>query len=194
MNNGMYAKCKFTDAQLLSIRQIYQKHFATKMPNNYTGTGVAVFWREGAVFPRLEDKAFDPSGVVKGFVVEEAKNDPLWCAFSDILPFMGMAATITKIPPGMVMNPHIDRPWRPNAIYFPIDGCTKDCVSTYYDDNKKLDSYSVNDNAILTNVHKKHGLVNNSNQTRIAFGWNFKSSDMGFDECYKLLNELGYLC
>lgn len=194
MNNGLYAKCRFSETQLNAIRSIYEKHFELKMPADYTGTGIVALWMDNAVYPKAEDLKFDPTTSVRGFISEVARFDPLWEEFTDLLPYMRQSATITRITPGSVMLPHIDRAWRPKAIYFPIKDCSVDCISFYYDDNlQKIDSYSVYGNAYLTNVHKRHGIENKSNLIRVAFGWNFKDHNMSYDECYEILDQLGYI-
>ena len=191
--NGLYAKCCFSEKQLDAIKQIYKKHFEPKMPVGYRGTGVAAFWEPGAVYPKPQDLRFDPTCGVRGFVAEEARLDPLWDSFHTLLPYMRMSATITRITPGSVMNPHIDRTWRPEAIYFPIEDCTPECVSSYYEDGKEIGTYAVYENAYLTNVHKMHGVKNNSDKTRVAFGWNFKDPSFSFEDCQSILKGLGYI-
>jgi hypothetical protein len=101
----------------------------------------------------------------------------------------------------------VDRKWRAEALYFPIEGCSEKCVSEYYDLPKETTNnnqvsrvfpqathtYSIYGNAYLTNVHEWHGVRNLSNTERIAVGWNFKNPNMNYKECYDILAKLGYL-
>lgn len=187
-----YARCCFSEEQLDALRQLYYKYFDPKMPETYAGYGVAAFWRDSS-YPNAEDKAFDPNGGVQGFNAGDAMKDPLWNVFADLLPYMDESAIITKMTAWKNMAPHIDREWRPEAIYFPIDGCSSECVSTYYENGSKVGSFAVEGNAYLTNVHKMHAVMNKGTHTRIAFGWNFKSPSMTFSDCYNILSDLGYL-
>lgn len=189
-----FSKCCFSDKQLDAIRTLYFKYFNPLINTPYAGVGWAAIWGENTIYPTNKDLIFDPLMRIKGAIAREARLDPLWNAFSDLLPFMAQTGTITKLPAGKSMGAHIDRAQRPEAIYFPVDGCTDECISTYYDKNSQpIATYAVVENAYLTNVHKLHGVQNNSDQTRIAFGWNFKSSDMSYEECYEILHKLGYI-
>ena len=152
-------------------------------------------------------KGKDKNHFNNGFVSEECRLDPLWNEFSDLLPYMSQSASITKMPAGDTMSPHVDRKWRPEALYFPIEGCSKLCISECYDLPKietennqaisdfppSIHSYAVEGNAFLTNVHEWHGVRNLSNVERIAVGWNFKSPDMDFKTCRQILIDLGYV-
>lgn len=201
----LFVRCKFRDSQLQAMREIYKKHFAPHMTAPYRGFAVVAIWERGGKWET--SKGLDSHHTSPGFFSETCRDDPLWQEFSDLLPYMAQSASITKINPGAVMIPHIDRWWRPEAIYFPIEGCTEDCISEYYDLpklNNRINqsqvefppaahNYSVTDNAVLTNVHEWHGVRNNSNHERIAVGWNFKSRSMSYTKCRQILSDLGYL-
>ena len=201
----LFAKCKFSESQLEAMRQIYYRYFAPHMNNPYAGKAIVAIWEKNGVWEPSKGK--DKNHFNNGFVSEECRLDPLWNEFSDLLPYMGQSASITKINPGGTMSPHVDRKWRPEALYFPIEGCSELCVSEYYDLPKtqtennqvvadfptSIYSYAVNGNAFLTNVHEWHGVRNLSNVERIAVGWNFKTHNMSYKECYDILNKLGYL-
>ena len=201
----LYAKLNFTESQLQALVGIYNNHFKSLMPTRYEGRGIIALWYDGATWET--GKGADANHKHVGIISKECKYDPLWQEFADILPYMGKSATITKINSGAVMNPHVDRKWRPEAIYFPISGCSNDCVSEYYDlpktetNNsqaigffpKPVASYSVYEHAYLTNVHEWHSVKNKSPHERVAFGWNFNSPDMSYKECYKILEKLGYI-
>ena len=203
--SDFFLKLNFNETQLNAIVQIYHKYFYPHMPEKYAGTGVIALWKTGSTWET--GKGADIGHAHKGIVSEECQNDPLWQEFSDILPFMGQSATITKITPGAVMVPHVDRAWRPNAIYFPISGCSDRCISEYYNIPKlptknsqsiqvfpKADySFSVNESAYLNNVHEWHSVRNTSNIERTAFGWNFASANYSFDYCKNALTKAGYV-
>jgi hypothetical protein len=201
----LFAKCKFSEIQLDAMRQIYYKHFAPHMTSLYAGRAIVAIWEKDGVWETTKGKDVNHNNT--GFVSEECRNDPLWQEFSDLLPYMSQTASITKMPAGDVMIPHVDRKWRAEAIYFPIEGCSEKCISEYYDlpkietENnqvtrifpKATHTYSIYGNAYLTNVHEWHGVRNLSNIERIAVGWNFKNPNMSYKDCYNILSELGYL-
>jgi hypothetical protein len=200
----LYAKCCFTETQLDAFRQIYYKWFDPHMPEKYDGTATVALWWPKETWEPTKGKDINHKNY--GFSVPNCAYDPLWKHFKKLLPFMGRDAVITKLPPGESMVPHIDRAWRSHAIYIPIDGCSEDCYSEYYD-MPKTDSlncqyqkehpesiykYSIHDNAYLTNVHEWHGVKNMSNKTRIAFGWNFHPlRKWSYTQCRDKLIELG---
>ena len=203
--NDLYSKCKFNEFQLDAMRQIYYKYFAKNMTGQYEGRAIVAIWEKNGIWEPSKGK--DVNHFNKGFVSEECRLDPLWKQFSDLLPYMSKSASITKINPGQTMSPHVDRKWRPEAIYFPIDGCSELCVSEYYDLPKKqtdnnqaissfplpISTYSVYENAYLTNVHEWHGIKNLSSQERIAVGWNFKNCKWDYKHCKQILKRLGYI-
>jgi hypothetical protein len=201
----LFAKCKFTETQLEAMRQLYYKYFAPHMTEPYRGKAIVAIWEENGVWEPSKGK--DRNHFNNGFVSVECRTDPLWNEFSDLLPYMSKSASITKMNPGGTMSPHVDRKWRPEALYFPIKGCSDLCISEYYDlpkiqtENNQVISdfptasftYAICDNAYLTNVHEWHGVRNLSNNERIAVGWNFKNSSMDFKKCKEILIGLGYL-
>jgi hypothetical protein len=205
VTNNLFVKLKFKKSQLDAIVEIYNKHFKDEMPEKYEGKGIIGLWYDGAQWET--GKGADTNHKHMGIVSKTCQDDPLWQEFADLLPHMGKSATITKITPNSVMLPHVDRKWRPEAIYFPISGCTEACISEYYElpkintQNsqsikyfpKSIASYSVTDNAVLTNVHEWHSVRNKSDQVRVAFGWNFISPNLSYKECYSILNDLGYI-
>lgn len=204
--NDLFVKLYFSDEQLNALREIYRRYFEKFMPEAWEGKAVSVSWNKGDIWKKGQGLDRDHSN--EGFVVEEANSDPLWQHFKDILPYMEKSAVITKIPPGEIMLPHCDRAWRPEAIYFPIKGCSDKCISEYYDlpkdPNVKVSqvnksdppaayTYAINTHAYLTATHEWHGVKNFSDITRVAFGWNFSSSDRrAFENCRRLLKKLGY--
>lgn len=202
----LFAKCKFTTEQLEAMRQLYFKYFAPRMPVSYDGTAAVALWFKGAEWTPTQ-KA-DRNHKNYGFVVEEADKDPLWQVFGPLLPYMSKDSVITKMGPGQVMDPHVDRAWRAQAIYFPIEGCTDKCYSEYYDlpkestENRQhlgkfpppVYQYSIVDNAVLTNVHEWHGVRNTADCERIAFGWNFNPKlNLSYAQCRDIMIKLGYV-
>jgi hypothetical protein len=201
----LFVKCKFKETQLEAMRQIYYKHFAPYMTRPYAGKAIVAIWEKDGKWTPTEGK--DKNHSNNGFVAEECRLDPSWQEFADLLPYMSQSASITKITPGATMSPHVDRKWRPQAIYFPIEGCTELCISEYFNLPKfetqnnivlkyhppATHSYSVYGNAYLTNVHEWHGVRNLSSVERIAVGWNFKSPKLSYDHCKEILRGLGYV-
>lgn len=199
----LYYNVTFSENQLDAIRKIYYKYFHERM-YPYNGKATIALWYDNAKWKISEGP--DRNHRNPGIISEDCRYDPLWNEFSDLLPYMGQFASITKMPAKNVMFAHIDRAWRPNAIYFPISGCTDDCVSEYYDlpktntENsqvtihfpKPIYSYAIKNQAVLTNVHEWHGVRNTGKIERIAFGWNFKTHEYSFKECLNILKNLGY--
>jgi len=203
-----YSKLHFRPEQLEAIKTLYKKYFEQFLPEKYDGTATSVLWYRGAKW--VAGEGHDKNHKVKGGVVEEGNDDPLWKEhFGDLLPYMEPAAVITQLPPGETMHPHVDRSWRPKAIYFPISGCSDLCVSEYYDlpinqgdKNRQsqtqfpppIFSYAINTHAYLTNTHEWHGVRNLSDQTRTAFGWNFRQGlNLSMAQCRDILLKLGYI-
>lgn len=202
----LFAKCKFTDVQLDAIRQLYFKYFAPHMPEKYDGQATVVLWFKGGKW--ITGEGYDKNHKNYGFTVEEARLDPLWQNFAPLLPYMGKDGVITKMDGNSVMSPHIDRADRPHAIYFPVQGCTPECYSEYYDLPKEnttnrqgrkqfpppLYQYSIHDNAYLTHVHEWHSVRNTAPHERIAFGWNFSiQQKKSYEECRDIMISLGYI-
>ena len=202
----LFGKCKFTEVQLDAIRQLYFKYFSPHMPVKYDGLATVVLWFKGGKWVSGEGR--DTNHKNYGFNIEEAENDPLWQHFAPLLPYMGKDGVITKMSPHSVMDPHVDRANRPQAIYFPVQGCTNECYSEYYNIPKSTTvnrqhlqefpspsfQYSIHDNAFITNVHEWHGVRNTAPVERIAFGWNFHAHHMrSFEECRDIMISLGYL-
>ena len=206
----LFVKLKFRPTQLEALKQIYYKYFLPKIPQDYKykGTALVFIWEKNVGWKKSEghDILHDNAG----FSVHECDGDPLWQEFSDLLPYMGKSAVVTKMPGRSVMVPHVDRAWRPEAIYFPIDGCTTQCISEYYDipksktrirqvtnlEKEKLKvthTYSIHDAAWLTNVHEWHGVRNLSDLERTAFGWNFRNISMTYKQCREIVGDLGYI-
>lgn len=203
----LFAKLKFRPSQLEALRQLYFKYFEPKIPRDYKyrGTALIFIWEENRDWKKSE--GLDIMHNNDGFSVHDCIGDPLWQEFSDLLPYMTTNAVVTKMPGRSIMLPHVDRIWRPEAIYFPIEGCTPGCLSQYYEhpktesnirqvaaaDLKVLYEYAIYDAAWLTNVHEFHGVKNLTELERTAFGWNFKSPTMTFKECREILVDLGYI-
>jgi hypothetical protein len=146
-----------------------------------------------------------------GVMSQGMKDDPRWSSFSDLLPFMGSSAGITRMPPGSKMAIHIDRTWRPIAIYFPIFGNSSEVISRHYNATVVYDKaplgfpqfipessatevsqHTDGEYAALTNNREFHDVRNNSSIERMAFGWNFKDASLTFDQCADILRNLGY--
>lgn len=203
----LFVKLKFRPSQLEALRQLYFKYFEPKIPLNYkyAGTALVFVWQENIDWKKSEGHDIMHNNV--GFSVHDCVGDPLWQEFSDLLPHMMNSCVVTKMPGRSTMAPHVDRGWRPEAIYFPIEGCTPGCLSQYYEHPKTksnlrqvstanlkvLYEYAIYDAAWLTNVHEYHGVKNLTELERTAFGWNFKSINMSFKECREILGDLGYI-
>jgi hypothetical protein len=176
------------------------------VPEDYTGLATVALWYKNGVWKTGEGKDINHNNY--GFVVPECGDDPLWEQhFGPLLPYMGKDAVITRLPPNTTMNPHIDRAWRAQAIYFPVE-TTPLCYSEYYDIPKdttqnrqvrpehplSIYQYAIHDNAYLTNVHEWHGVRNTAETTRIAFGWNFDpKAQWKYEQCRDKMIELGYV-
>jgi len=206
--NDLFRKMKFKEDQLEAIRTIYNKYFASIVPTEYNGSSVACSWKSGFTYKMGEGD--DIFHAIAGVNVKEANKDPLWNNhFSDILDIMNLDGNVSIIPPGGIMLPHVDRAWRPCAIYFPIEGCSEECVSEFYHlpprtsensqtfpdtDIEPIYSYAVNTHAYLQNVHQWHGVKNKSNRTRIAFGWNTVGEpQLPYNKLVKIFTQLGYI-
>ena len=201
-----FIKLKFKESQLQALNQIYTKYFLPKIDQRYNGRAFVFLWDEDATWET--GKGLDKHHSNPGYSASDCRQDPLWGEFADLLPYMNPSASVTKMPAGDVMRPHVDRQWRPNAIYFPISGCTEACVSEYYNlpitastNSQAFPSslwpmathtYSVVDAPMLTNVHLWHGVKNKSSFERTAFGWNMAKAKWTFAECKQILVDLGY--
>lgn len=212
--NKYFAKLCFTEAQIAALKQIYSNHFSECLPDTSSTTGAVALWGPDAKFPESEEARVARYGRTPGYVFNTAHTDPLWEAFSDLLPYMANSAGLTTMPPGSIFPIHLDRKKRPHCIYFPISGCTHGGQSAYYEvDTEKnppdplyghaikdgmvikkvIGRFAIVDNAYLMNVHEWHNVINYGTERRIAFGWNFKSTDMSYQECYDVLRGLGYI-
>lgn len=211
-NTELFAKMNFSKKQLTAIRLIFQKYFEPVTRNfKYIGHAISVDWSKVDPTALVYDDAFAPNDAITGYKFKEAVHaDSLWKEFKDILPYMNKNGSITVMPPMTVMVPHIDRPYRPMAIYFPISGCTKDCFSDFYHLPKNKDpnvrnwthqavpaiySYNVTDNAYMMNSQEWHGVRNYSRQTRVALGWNCLAGtgQKTFAELREIFTKLGYI-
>jgi len=213
--NDFFCKLQFRESQLAAIKEIYHKYFEETVTKDfqYVGHGVTVTWSKNNANTTIEpfDDAYKPGEQTSGWKFPGyVFDDPLWYKeFGDFILYMNRDATITIMPPMTVMLPHIDRPNRGHAIYFPISGNTEKCFSECYVLPKNPDpnvrnsttdwkpsvfSYSTIDNAYLMNVDRWHGVRNMSRQTRIAFGWNTRGGDQkkDFTELRKIFTDLGY--
>jgi hypothetical protein len=201
--SDFFVHLKFKDRQLWAIREIYNKYFAPLIVEKYQGRAFICIWAPGIVWEPGKDNDRDHNHL--GYVVPECSTDALWNEFSDLLPYMAMSASLTKLPAGEILAPHVDRKLRPSGIYFPISGCTTQCISKVYDyplpDSKNSVtvhltdykfSYSIADNAVLSNPHLWHGVENFSDVERVAFGWNFRPI-YSYNDSKKILKDLGYL-
>lgn len=205
--NDCYIKLKFSDVQLSSIRQLYFKYFDSKINESYNGKGFVFTWEDNIFWER--GVGLDLNHSNPGYSVHECVTDSLWDNFSNLLPYMSKTCVVTKMPSGKGMYPHVDRKWRPEAIYIPISGCSDQCVSKIYDiplpDSQNsthikyypenfLYQYAIVDQPYLTNTHIWHSVQNFSNQERITFGWNFTLDKYySYDDCVEILEKLGYI-
>jgi hypothetical protein len=208
----LFAKMNFSERQLTAIRSIFQKYFNPVTRGfKYVGNAISVDWTSVDPIGSTYNDAFSNKDQINGYRFKEDVNaDPLWNEFKDLLPYMNKNGSITVMPPMSVMVPHIDRPNRPMAVYFPISGCTVDCFSDFYHLPKNKDpnvrnwthesvsalySYNVIDNAYIMNTQEWHGVRNYSRLTRIAFGWNFLAGpkQKTFAELREILTSLGYI-
>lgn len=207
-----FARLKFSDKQLNALRSIYYKHIDPKMPTDYNGAAMVVFWGENDVWPDPISAKFKPNTATRGTVIKEVNSDPLWNEFGELLQYMGTTSVITKMYGPSEMSIHKDRDWRPNAIYFPITENSNSKSAYYAVDNNnvlkaekgvpsgvinrlnaiEIGSYSIDTNAYLTNVHEFHGVKHYGNDIRIAMGWNFKEN-LPFEECLKILDSLNLI-
>jgi hypothetical protein len=205
----LFLKMRFRASQIDAMRQLYNKWFKPFIDSDfqYVGNGISIFWNNGA---NTEGRKYVDPFNCHGYNLEEVTADPLWNEFEDILPYMGQTGTITYLPPFSVMTPHIDRNIRPVPIYFPISGCSTNCVSDFYNLPKSTDptayhssiepaipvySYAITDNAVLMNQHEWHGVRNHTRQTRIAFGWNTAGgpNKKSYAQLRDIFTELGYI-
>lgn len=207
---NLFDQLKFRQEQLEAMRLLYARHFLPQMPPAalYNGKGIIALWGD------MPSSWTPGQGPDRGhghhaMLLPHVGEDPLWAEyFGDLLPYMNTNATITRMPAGAEMKPHVDRRERPNAIYFPIEGCTEACVSECYDLPvsrigtiaqvvdywpQAIARYSITEQAVLTNVHAWHSVRNRSHLTRTAIGWNMKGADMNYEEHRTILGDLGYL-
>lgn len=202
-----YIKLNFSNDQLSAIRKIFTKWFLPHLTEKYIGRGFVFSWGENITWET--GKGLDKNHRNIGYTITDCADDPLWNYFSDLLPYMGKTAVVTKLPPGEGMYPHVDRKWRPEAIYIPITGCTEHCVSKIYDfplpttensthikefPRNHIFEYSIVDQPYLTNTHIWHSVQNLSKIERTTLGWNFKlTENYTYRECMKILHDLGYI-
>jgi hypothetical protein len=201
---NLFMKMNFSQVQLNALGQIYAKYFEQHIPV-FRGAGFVAFWRKGYVYKTKT--GVDAGHGNPGICIDDCDDDVLWQNFSDLLPYMAKSAIISKIPPGKGMVPHVDRKARPEVtIYFPIEGCTVDCTSHYYDLPKAntdmaqvnrsnptpLYSFAITDNAVMENVREWHSVQNNSQVERVAFGWNMLP-EYSFAQAKTILTDLGYI-
>lgn len=209
---SLFAKMKFSERQLNAVRSLFYKYFDVATKNfQYIGHAISIEWTEEDPNASQYDDAFVPGDVIKGYKFKQAiRLDPLWQEFKDILPYMNQNGSLTVMPPMTVMVPHVDRPNRASAIYFPISGCTVDCFSDFYHLPKNKDpnvrnwthdvvppiySYNVVDDAYIMNTQEWHGVRNYSRQTRIVLGWNCRAGtdQKTFVEIRDIFKNLGYI-
>jgi hypothetical protein len=207
--NDYYIALQFKAVQLEYIRSLYHREIAPRVRNfKFLGQPITVDW--GTSQDSNIEIKYDEKDTITGIKIPGLANDPLWNElFGDIIPYMNRDASLSIIPPYSVMVPHMDRPYRPVPIYFPISGCTPNCFSDFYDlplyQERKVRSYTwevippimsynIIDNPVMMRNSCWHGVRNLSRQTRIAFGWNTKGDEgfKSFDELKKIFHSLGY--
>ena len=207
--NDYYITLQFKPIQLQVIRDLFYKEIAPRIHNfKYLGQAITIDWGPG---PDTDvEIKYDNNDVITGIKIPNPNSDPMWNEhFGDILPYMNQDASLSILPPYSVMSPHIDRPYRPVPIYFPISGCTPNCFSDVYDlplyQERKVRSftwevippvlsYNIVDNPVMMRNSAWHGVRNMSRQTRIAFGWNTKGDDKikTFEQLKEIFKILGY--
>lgn len=208
---NLFDRLLFRPDQLEALRTLYARYFLPHMPapELYNGRATIAIWDQDQPQSWRPGQGLDQGHGNEAMLLSEPRNDPLWEeAFGDLLPYMSSHAIITCMPPGRHMAAHVDRVSRPNAIYFPISGCSDLCVSEYYDlpissltkiaqsthrRPEAIGTYSINTHAYLTNVHAWHGVWNNSELTRTAFGWNMRDHTLSYSQHRAILERLGYI-
>lgn len=207
-STDFYRKINFKNYQIEAIKIFYKKYFEEYIPQNYNGGAIFVQW--GTNIVSETDHRSGSHRNVRVITNQQAKFSLIWNDFfKEIFPVMCTSGNITILPAGATMNPHFDRSDRPPAIYFPISGCSEECLTDFYDipklpgDHERITvinpgdpiySTAVSTLPILYNVHTCHGLRNNSNQTRIVFGWNTSSTNRrSYSEVIEVFKNLGYI-
>lgn len=210
-----FKQLKFSAEQLQAMREMVLEHFGDVETNDHNGSvsATAAFWSQ-EVYDQVWSGSQNQNPDVRGTKAVKLnlamKDDPRWAAFADLLPHMSSTASITRMPAGSRMSIHTDRTWRPIAIYFPIFGNTADAVSRFYSVSDlpanplghpqfvsteqaiEVAQYIDGEYATLTNLREFHDVQNNSSQERMAFGWNFNSASLTYDQCLQILKDLGY--
>ena len=196
-----FVKMNFSQQQLGAMRELFNRYFLPLLKDfQYVGHGISVAWRglkNSQSQHEVYNDSFTSNEAQLGFnLTEDVSLDPLWKEFKDLHYYMQRDATISVMPPMTVMCPHVDRPWRASAIYFPISGCTTNCFSDCYDLPKlnhgnptkrlattdphwPLYSYNIVGDAYMMNTQEWHGVRNYSRQTRIVIGWNCRGPGDG---------------
>jgi len=204
-----FVKLKFSKVQLTVLCDIYHTYWKKLMPEDYNGGAVAVVFNQNYVIPKNHYSGVHSNVRVINFYTPQI-IEILNSVFKDVMPYMSHTGNLSLIPPGEVMNPHVDRADRPPAIYFPIDGCSDLCVTDWYNMPKNIQadrqyvestsilptySVAVSNNAVLYNVHEWHGVRNLSNKTRISFGWNTRIEEnrQTYFQVIDTFRNLGYL-
>ena len=208
---NLFDRLIFRPDQLEALRTLYTRYFLPHMPppELYHGRATIAVWSEDRPQSWAPGQGLDRGHGNDAMLLVQPRLDPLWEEhFGDLLPYMSSHAIITCMPPGHHMAAHVDRPHRPNAIYFPISGCSDLCRSEYYDlpvstlttiaqaTHQKLEAiatYSINTHAYLTNVHEWHGVWNDSKLVRTAFGWNMRDHTLSYSQHRAILERLGYI-
>jgi hypothetical protein len=220
MNNflrkeDLFIKLTFNKQQRNAIQDIFKKYFEQLAKDyEYIGFAIPLRWDQhldGGPLIRTFDGTNTNIKVDRmvGYSLNDLKLDPLWDAFSDILPYMGQHGSLTFMPPMTVMLPHIDRASRPHAIYFTITDPDWHCISDYYqmprNDPGRLQqvttevpvplySYRMMNDVYLMNTQEWHGVRNYSKKTRITFGWNCsRDNQKTFPELVEIFSKLGYV-
>lgn len=205
-----FSKMCFRPSQLIAIKKIFDFYIEPNVRDfNYTGSGIAISWKNNISETSFKSN-YDKRDNIIGYNFSELANDTLWNEFKDILPYMNKDASLTIMPSMTMMVPHVDRPYRPTPIYFPISGCTPNCYSDCYDLHKikergvrnwthtahtPIYSYNIIDNAYMMNSQEWHGVRNYSKQRRIVFGWNTAGDESRktYSELRDIFTKLGYI-
>lgn len=208
---NLFDQLLFRQDQLEALRTLYARYFLPQMPpaELYDGRATIAIWSGDRPQEWRPGQGLDRGHGNQAMLLDHVDKDPLWEQhFHDLLPHMSSHAIITRMPPGKHMAAHVDRVARPNAIYFPISGCSDLCVSEYYDlpissltqiaqathrRPPAIGTYSINTHAYLTNVHAWHGVWNHSGLTRTAFGWNMRDHTLSYSQHRAILADLGYV-
>ena len=98
VESDCFVKLNFSQNQLNAMSELYHRYFYPKIKDDaYMGKGFVFIWEDNLNWTM--SKGLDVNHNNVGYSVHECSDDPLWSEFSDILPYMGKTAVLTKMPP-----------------------------------------------------------------------------------------------